>query len=65
MEDLLVLGVIPSTTIQIDFMDWVVLMQIILLLVLTAVWVNRKLTNWHAYFTSTHRIRSIIEFYTR
>lgn len=45
MEDLLVLGIIPNTNVEISFVAWMLFVQSLLLLLLSRKWMHRRLSH--------------------
>lgn len=59
MEDFLVLGLVPNTTIQIDFIGWLVFVQVLLLIVL----VVKLLTSKYLVLRPTEHVRRALQHY--
>ncbi len=45
MEDLLVLGIIPNTNLEISFVTWVIFVQSLLLFILSRRWIHGRVAH--------------------
>lgn len=64
MEDLLVLGIVPNTNIQINFEGWLMLVQSVLLLFLLVYRVRNVVGSWYKRHLETRAVRSLIEYHS-
>lgn len=64
MEDLLVLGIVPNTNIQINFEGWLMLVQFVLLLFLLVYRVRNVVGSWYKRRLETRAVRSLIEYHS-